>query len=83
MNPDTSICVHTRTDSKLLNPSHLKAKTKVKKKNIILFADNAAVVAYSPSYIQYLMDRSAKVCTVFELTISAKNKFPSKNHYIT
>ena len=66
-----------------VKPLSLESKDESKKKNIILFADNAAVVAYSPSYIQYLMDRSAKVCTVFELTISAKNKFPSKNHYIT
>ena len=48
---EESIYMHTRTDEKLFNCSCLKAKTKVK--NIIirdmLFTDDAAVGAYSPS----------------------------------
>ena len=50
----------------MLNPSELKTTKKVKK-NTMLFAEDAAVAAYSPSQPQYLIDRFARVCTVFEL----------------
>ena len=40
----------------------------------MLFADDAAVAAYSSSYFQSLMDHVAKAYTVFEQTISLKKK---------
>ena len=36
----------------------------------MLFTDDAAVAAHSPSQLQYLMDRFSNACTAFELTIS-------------
>ena len=38
----------------------------------MLFADEAAIAAHSPSQLQSLMDRFANVCTDFGLTISLK-----------
>ena len=40
----------------------------------MLFADDAAIAAHSPSQLQYLMDRFANACTDFGLTISLKKK---------
>ena len=71
---EEGIYLHTRTDGKLFNPSRLKAKTKVKKTVIrdMLFADDAAIAAHSPSQLQSLMDRFANACTDFGLTVSLK-----------
>ena len=64
----------TRSDGKLFNPSRLTAKTKVQLKCMwdFLFADDAAVVAYSAEDLQQLMNRFSKVCQDFGLTISLK-----------
>ena len=45
------IHLHTRSDGKLFNLSRLKAKTKIQWRLIrdMLFADDAAIVAHSPS----------------------------------
>ena len=50
------IHLHTRTDGKLFNPSHLKVKTKLRHNLIkyMLFADD---VAHIPSNFQFLMER--------------------------
>ena len=68
------IFLHTRSDGKLFNPSRLKAKTKVREVLIrdMLFADDAAVAAHTQTELQTLMDRFAKACTDFGLTISLK-----------
>ena len=49
----------------------------------MLFADDAAVAAHSPSHLQSLMDRFANASTDFGFTISLKlNKTLSINHHI-
>ena len=40
----------------------------------MLFADDDTVVAHSPSHFQYLIDRFAKACPDFALTISLKKQ---------
>ena len=72
---EESVYLHTRTDEKLFNTIRLKAKTKVKKTIIrdMLFADDAAVAAHSPSQLQSLMERFANACTAFGLTIIIGN----------
>ena len=55
---EKGIYLNTRADGKLFNPSCLKAKIKVKTSIIrdMLFADDAAVAALSPSQLQSSMD---------------------------
>ena len=54
---EEGIYLHTRTEGKLFNPSRLKAKTKLKKTIIrdMLFADDSAIAAHSPSKLQSLL----------------------------
>ena len=69
---EEGIYLHTLTDGKLFNPSRLKAKIKVKTSIIrdMLFADDAAVAALSPSQLQSSMDCFANAWTAFGLTTS-------------
>ena len=68
------IYIRTRTDAKLFNLSRLRAKTKVQLRCLrdFLFADGAAVTAYSAEDLQQLMTRFSDACQDFELTISMK-----------
>ena len=60
---------------KLFNPSRLKSKhyDKYFARFVVVFADDAAVAAHSPSHLQFLMDRFANECTVFGLIISTRS----------
>ena len=68
------IHLHTRSDGKLFNLAHLKAKTKVRIVLIreMLFADDAAVTSHSEEGIQQLISQFAHACNEFGLTISIK-----------
>ena len=68
-------CIHELTET--CSTPRLKAKTKVKKtiiRDVLLFADDGAIAAHSPSQLQSLMGRFANACTAFGLTISLKKK---------
>ena len=56
---EDGILLRTRSDSKLLNPSRLRAKNKVRKVILrdFLFADDAALVAHSAEKIQSLLNQ--------------------------
>jgi hypothetical protein len=68
------IYLHTRSDGRLFNLARLKAMSKVRKATIrdMLFADDAAIVTHTEAELQRLMDRFAKACDEFGLTISLK-----------
>ena len=68
------ICLRTRSDSRLLNLGHLRAKTKVREALIrgMLFADNAAVMTHTQQELQALIDCFSQACKDFGLTISLK-----------
>ena len=68
------IYLQTRTDGKLFNLSRPRAKTKVQLRCLrdFLFADEAAVTAYSAEDLQQLMTRFSNACQDFGLTISLK-----------
>ena len=79
------IYLHTQTDEKLFNPSRLKAKTKVKQAIIrdMLFANDAAVAAHSPSQLQSLMDALLMHALLsVSLPVSKKNKSLSTSNHI-
>ena len=71
---EEGIHLHTRSDGKLFNLSHLGAKTKVRTVLIreMLFADDAALASHTEEVLQRLMDRFAHACKQFGLTISIK-----------
>ena len=70
---EEGIQLHSRTDSKLFNPSRLKAKSKVKDTviKVMLTINDAAIAANSSSQLQSLMDLFAKE-QILILTISFK-----------
>ncbi|XP_063605235.1 uncharacterized protein LOC134780428 [Penaeus indicus] len=71
---EDGVYLHTRSDRKLFNPAHLRAKTKVSEICIreMLFADDAALASHTEEALQRLMDRFAHACNEFGLTISLK-----------
>ena len=69
------ICLRTRSDGRLFNLGHLRAKTKVRDALIrrdLLFADNAVVMTYTQQELQALMDCFSQACKDFGLTINLK-----------
>ena len=68
------IYLRTRSDGRLFNLARLKARTKVREALIrdMLFADDAAVTTHTQQELQLLMDRFARACKDFGLTISLK-----------
>ena len=66
------ICLHTRPDVKLFNLAHLRAKTKTRQVliRVMLFADDAALVAHFQEQLQRLLDLFSRTCTNFSITIS-------------
>ena len=68
------IYLRTRSDGRLFNLAHLKARTKVCEALIrdMLFADDAAVATHTQRELQLLMDRFSQACKDFALTISLK-----------
>ena len=68
------ICLRTRSDDRLFNLGHLRAKTKVREDLIrdMLFADDAAVTTHTQQELQALIDRFSQACKDFGLTISLK-----------
>nr|XP_049699970.1 uncharacterized protein LOC126055306 [Helicoverpa armigera] len=68
------IHLHTRVDRKLFNISRLKSKKH--RQDIIvdslLFADDAAFVASSPSQLQEMLDRFNKACKQFSMSINER-----------
>ena len=68
------VYLHTRSDGRLYNLARLKAKSKVRQATIrdMLFADDAALATHTEPELQCLMDRFAKACDEFGLTISLK-----------
>ena len=71
---DVGIRLKYRTDGKLFNLRRLQAKTKVLTDIIrdFLFADDCALNASTESDMQSSVDKFAKACTDFGLTISTK-----------
>ena len=71
---EEGIFLHTRTDGRLFNLAHLRAKTKVQHVLIreSLFTDDAALTSHTQAGIQGLIDRFATACYKFGLTISLK-----------
>ena len=68
------IYLRTRSDGKLFNLTRLKAITKTQLKLLrdFLFADDAAVIAYSSEELQQLMRHFSEACKHFGLTINLK-----------
>ena len=68
------VYLRTRSDGKLFNLARLRAKSKVREAVIrdMLFADDAALAAHTEDELQRLIDRFAKACDEFCLTISLK-----------
>ncbi|XP_063584666.1 uncharacterized protein LOC134762226 [Penaeus indicus] len=68
------VFLRTRSDKSLYNLAHLRAKTKTRRFLVreLLFSDDAAFVSHSEAGLQTLMDRFAKACDDFTLTISKK-----------
>ena len=68
------IDLHTRSDGKLFNLAHLRAKTKVTDVYVreMLFVDDATLTAHSGEALQRLVNRFAHACREFEPTISLK-----------
>ena len=66
--------LRTRSDGTLFNLARLRAKSKVREAVIrdVLFADDAALAAHTEDELQRLIDRFAKACDEFGLTISLK-----------
>ena len=66
--------LRTRSDGRLFNLTHLRAKTKVREVLIrdMLFADDAAVLAHTQEELQSLMDCFSQAYKYFGLTISLK-----------
>ena len=71
---EDSVYLHTRSDGKLFNLAHLRAKTKVRTILVLelLFADDAALVSYSAEGLQRLLDKFSAACAEFTLVISTK-----------
>ncbi|XP_077865797.1 uncharacterized protein LOC144352798 [Saccoglossus kowalevskii] len=69
--------LHTRSDGKLFNLAHLKAKTKVRTVLIreMLFADDAALSSHTEEDLQRLINRFSYACKEFGLTISIKKTY--------
>ena len=68
------IYFRTRSDDRLFNVDHLRAKTKVGKDLIrdMLFADDAALATHAQEELQSLTDCFSQDCNDFGLTISLK-----------
>lgn len=68
------INLRTRSDGRLFNLAHLKARTRVREVLIrdMLFADYVAVTTHTERELQLLMDRFSQVCKDFGLTISLR-----------
>ena len=68
------IYLRTRSDGRLFNIAHLRAKTKVCEVLIrdMLFADDAAVATHTQEELQSLMDCFSQACKDFGLTIRLK-----------
>ena len=68
------IYLRTRSDGRLFNLAHLRAKTKVCEVLIrdMLFADDAAVATHTQEELQSLVDCFSQACKDFGLTISLK-----------
>ena len=68
------IYLRTRSDGRLFNLAHLRAKTKVCEVLIrdMLFADYAAVATHTQEEHLSLMDCFSQACKDFGLTISLK-----------
>ena len=71
---EDGVHLHTRSDGKLFNLSHLKAKTKLRTVLIreMLFADYAALTPHTEEGLQRLISQFAHACKEFWLTISIK-----------
>ena len=67
--------LHTRSDRCLFNSAHLKAKSKVKNLTVrdLLFADDAALVAYSAQDLQTPLNQFLSACLDFGITKKLKN----------
>ncbi len=76
--PDTTtegVYLRTRSDGRLFNLAHLRAKTKLRESLVrdVLFADDATVATHTQEELQALTDRFFQACKDFGLTISQKN----------
>ena len=71
---DVGIGINYRTDGSVFNLRRLEAKTKVTSDTInnFLFADNCTLNATSEADMQHSIDKFAKACNNFGLTISTK-----------
>ena len=68
------VCLHTRSDGRLLNIARLRSKTKIRKVTIrdLFFADDTAIASHTQEGPQSLMDNFSNACKLFSLTISQK-----------
>ena len=68
----SGVLLHTRSSGKLFNLARLRAKTKVHDLLVreLLYADDAALMAYSKVELQNMCDAFASACTEFGLRIS-------------
>ncbi|XP_046962200.1 uncharacterized protein LOC124531734 [Vanessa cardui] len=66
--------LHTRTDGKLYNISMLKSKRYREDLFVdsLLFADDAAFVAHDQAQLQNLIDKFARACHLFSMSINCK-----------
>lgn len=66
--------LHTRTDGKLFNSSLLRSRRKREDLYVdsLIFADDAAFVANSSHDLQVILDKFAKACSLFSMSINAK-----------
>ena len=73
-NSEDGVYMRTRLDGSLFNLGRLRAKKRTMEALIkdLLFADDAALTAHSNEGLQSLMDRLARACELFGLTISIK-----------
>ena len=72
---DVGIGINYCTNGSVFNLRRFQAKTKVTSDTIndFLFADDCALNAASEADMQHSIDRFAKACSNFDLTISTKN----------
>ncbi|XP_073965599.1 uncharacterized protein [Choristoneura fumiferana] len=68
------IHLHTRSDGRLYNISLLKSKRRREDLFVdsLLFADDAVFIAHDQAQLQSLMDKFARACDLFSMSINAK-----------
>lgn len=71
---DEGVHLKTRSDGGLFNVSRLRASTKTREISAaeLLYADDSALVAHSPSVLQHMLDKFALEASHLGLTINVK-----------